>query len=50
LPLIARFHGWPIGSSDMGTGAKVIFAHDLSTERDRTLLAEYPGLQALRLN
>ncbi len=39
---------WVYNPADLQQ-AKVIFAHDLSTERDETLLAEYPGRQALRL-
>ncbi len=39
---------WVYNPADLQE-AKVIFAHDLSTERDQTLLAEYPGRQALRL-
>ena len=39
---------WVYNQADLQE-AKVIFAHDLSTERDQALLAEYPGRQALRL-
>jgi hypothetical protein len=39
---------WVYNRADL-QGAKVIFAHDLSTERDENLLTEYPGRQALRL-
>jgi hypothetical protein len=39
---------WVYNQADLQQ-AKVIFAHDLSTERDQTLLAEFPGRQVLRL-
>jgi len=39
---------WVYNQADLQQ-AKVVFAHDLSTERDQALLAEYPGRQALRL-
>ena len=40
---------WVYNRADLES-AKVIFAHDLSTERDQSLLAEYPGRQAWRLS
>ncbi len=39
---------WVYNRADLQQ-AKVVFAHDLSNERDESLLAEYPGRQALRL-
>ena len=39
---------WVYNQADLRQ-AKVIFANDLSTERDQILLSEYPGRQALRL-
>jgi hypothetical protein len=39
---------WVYNQADLQQ-AKVIFAHDLSNERDQSLLAEFPGRQALRL-
>ncbi|MGA7410462.1 MAG: hypothetical protein WBW33_08245, partial [Bryobacteraceae bacterium] len=39
---------WVYNQADLQE-AKVVFAHDLSTERDQALLSEYPGRQALRL-
>jgi hypothetical protein len=39
---------WVYNRADLQQ-AKVVFAHDLSTEQDQALLGEYPGRQALRL-
>jgi hypothetical protein len=40
---------WVYNRADLAQ-AKVVFAHDLSTELDQSLLAEFPGRQALRLS